>query len=40
VVALCDTGMRWGACDFDAGPSNGDMQHFDLADNGGYQPSG
>ncbi len=40
VVALCDSGMRWGACDFDAGASNGDMQHFDLADNGGYQPSG
>lgn len=40
VIALCDAGMRWGASDFDGGPSNGDMQHFDLADNGGYTPSG
>jgi hypothetical protein len=40
VVALCDVGMRWGASDFDSGRSNGDIQHFDLADNGGYPPSG
>jgi hypothetical protein len=40
VIALCAVGMRWGACDFDGGPSNGDMQHFDLLDNGGFPPSG
>jgi hypothetical protein len=39
-VALCDVGMRWGASDFDAGRSNGDLQHFDLLDNGGYATSG
>jgi hypothetical protein len=38
--SLCDVGMRWGASDFDAGRSNGDLQHFDLLDNGGYATSG
>jgi hypothetical protein len=40
VTALCDEGLRWGACDFDprAGDAsrNGAMMHFDLADDGGY----
>lgn len=40
VTALCDQGLRWGACDFsvraDGSSHNGAMMHFDLADNGGY----
>lgn len=40
VAALCDQGLRWGACDVDtpggATPPNGSMTHFDLADDGGY----
>jgi hypothetical protein len=40
VTALCDQGLRWGACDFtvraDGSSRNGAMMHFDLADNGGY----
>lgn len=40
VTALCDQGLRWGACDFDVHPDgsseNGAMMHFDLADDGGY----
>ena len=40
VTALCDQGLRWGACDFrigaDGSSENGAMAHFDLADNGGY----
>src|SRR5262249_10612465 len=36
VVAMCDVGgLRWGACDF--GPSeSGDIQHFDLGNDGGF----
>jgi len=41
VTALCDQGLRWGACDFsvraDGSSHNGAMMHFDLADDGGYQ---
>lgn len=41
VTALCDQGLRWGACDFSVGADgsshNGAMMHFDLADDGGYQ---
>lgn len=40
VTALCDQGLRWGACDFgvraDGSSHNGAMMHFDLADDGGY----
>ncbi len=40
VTALCDQGLRWGACDFgiraDGSSENGALMHFDLADNGGY----
>lgn len=40
VTALCDQGLRWGACDFTVRPDgssrNGAMMHFDLADDGGY----
>ena len=40
VTALCDQGLRWGACDFPIRPDgtseNGAMMHFDLADSGGY----
>ena len=40
VTALCDTGLRWGACDLgvnaDGSSHNGAMMHFDLADDGGY----
>ncbi|MBV8151256.1 MAG: hypothetical protein JOY59_06845, partial [Candidatus Eremiobacteraeota bacterium] len=40
VVALCDQGLRWGACDFDVRPDggseNGAMGHFDLPDDGSY----
>ncbi len=40
VTALCDQGLRWGACDFkvraDGSSRNGAMMHFDLADDGGY----
>ncbi len=40
VTALCDQGLRWGACDFevraDGSSENGAMMHFDLADAGGY----
>jgi hypothetical protein len=40
VTALCDEGLRWGACDFgisaDGSSQNGAMMHFDLADDGGY----
>ncbi len=40
VTALCDQGLRWGACDFeinaDGTSDNGAMMHFDLADAGGY----
>jgi hypothetical protein len=40
VVALCDQGLRWGACDLEIYPDgsshNGAMMHFDLADCGGY----
>ncbi len=40
VTALCDEGLRWGACDFgisaDGSSENGAMMHFDLADDGGY----
>ena len=40
VTALCDVGLRWGACDFevraDGSSQNGAMMHFDLADDGGY----
>ena len=40
VTALCDQGLRWGACDYDLAEDgsshNGAMMHFDLADNGGY----
>jgi hypothetical protein len=40
VTALCDQGLRWGACDFgisaDGSSENGAMMHFDVADNGGY----
>ena len=40
VTALCDQGLRWGACDFDisadGSSENGAMMHFDLADDGGY----
>src|SRR5262249_60655411 len=40
VVALCDQGLRWGACDFGVSPDessqNIDMMHFDLADDGGF----
>lgn len=39
-MALCDQGLRWGACDFrvrpDGSSQNGAMMHFDLADDGGY----
>ena len=38
--ALCEQGLRWGACDFPLAPDgssqNGAMMHFDLADSGGY----
>jgi hypothetical protein len=41
VTALCDQGLRWGACDFSLAPDgsshNGAMMHFDLADDEGYQ---
>jgi hypothetical protein len=40
VTALCDQGLRWGACDFDllaeGSSENGAMMHFDLVDDGGY----
>lgn len=40
VTALCDRGLRWGACDLeifsDGSSHNGAMMHFDLADNGGF----
>ncbi len=40
VTALCDQGLRWGACDLDTrakdAERNGAMMHFDLADDGGY----
>jgi hypothetical protein len=40
VTALCDHGLRWGACDLgirsDGSTRNGAMMHFDLADDGGY----
>lgn len=40
VTALCDQGLRWGACDFeifsDGSSHNGAMMHFDLADSGGF----
>lgn len=40
VTALCDQGLRWGACDFEVRPDgsseNGAMMHFDLLDDGGY----
>lgn len=40
VTALCDQGLRWGACDFevraDGSSDNGAMMHFDIADAGGY----
>jgi hypothetical protein len=40
VTALCDQGLRWGACDLEVGADgsshNGAMMHFDLADSGGY----
>ncbi len=40
VTALCDQGLRWGACDLGRGANgstgNGAMMHFDLADDGGY----
>lgn len=40
VCALCDQGLRWGACDFPIRPDgtsdNGAMMHFDLEDCGGY----
>ncbi len=40
VTALCDQGLRWGACDLGVRPDgsspNGAMMHFDLADDGGY----
>jgi hypothetical protein len=40
VTALCDQGLRWGACDLDTGrdgaAKNGAMMHFELADDGGY----
>ena len=40
VTALCDQGLRWGACDLGTGrdgtSQNGAMMHFDLADDGGY----
>ena len=40
VAALCDQGLRWGACDLkvraDGSSRNGAMMHFDLADDGGY----
>jgi hypothetical protein len=40
VTALCDAGLRWGACDLeiasDGTSHNGAMMHFDLADSGGY----
>ncbi len=40
VTALCNQGLRWGACDLeisaDGSSHNGAMMHFDLADNGGY----
>jgi hypothetical protein len=40
VTALCDQGLRWGACDLgtraDCSSQNGAMMHFDLADDGGY----
>lgn len=40
VTALCDQGLRWGACDLglrrDGSTGNGAMMHFDLADDGGY----
>jgi hypothetical protein len=40
VSALCDQGLRWGACDLeilqDGSSFNGAMMHFDLADAGGF----
>jgi hypothetical protein len=40
VTALCDQGLRWGACDFgiraDGTSHNGAIMHFDLQDDGGY----
>ena len=40
VDALCEQGLRWGACDFGVSGSgsseNGDMMHFDLPDDGGF----
>ena len=40
VTALCDQGLRWGACDFgiraDGSSHNGAMMHFDMADDCGY----
>jgi hypothetical protein len=40
VTALCDQGLRWGACDLgtgrDGAAKNGAMMHFELADDGGY----
>jgi len=40
VTALCDQGLRWGACDFriraDGSSRNGAMMHFDLADDAGW----
>ncbi|MGH7328008.1 MAG: hypothetical protein ACREJX_06625, partial [Polyangiaceae bacterium] len=40
VTALCDEGLRWGACDLamlpDGSSHNGATMHFDLADGGGF----
>jgi hypothetical protein len=40
VTALCNEGLRWGACDFEIAPDgsshNGKMSHFDLQDAGGF----
>jgi hypothetical protein len=38
VVALCDAGLWWAACDF--GRESGDVQHFDLAVDGGCPMTG
>jgi hypothetical protein len=39
-TALCDNGLRWGACDLeteaDGSSGNGAMMHFDIADDEGY----
>ncbi len=36
VSALCDQGLRWGACDLDGSAECAVMTHFDLVDDGGY----